>query len=531
MPVIGSDERLLRRLREQHGFTMIIALGVMLVTSLLLVAAFTSVDGDINASHENVTHQQAYYAALAGVQEYEYQLESNSSYWENCSPLSSTLESGERFEVTLLPAEGQSKCNPANPFETEIETSGAAANTFRVLSVGCAGEAALTTCSGQSKSNVSTRSIVATFKVTGFLDYVYFTQYEDLDPTLNNTSVVNCTKYYVEKGVTRSSECTNITFLANDDVLGPMHTDDAASVMCSKELVFGREKQKPYDAVEINGGTYPTCGAGTEPTYNTESKTYSKGPELVAPPSDESLAQYVEPANRFVGETRVVLQPKGEANKIAVTTYRIGTGEKVEQKLSWPANGLIYVENSGCSFKFDVESADTSSEEAAAEKCGNVYVEGSYSKSLTIAGANDVIINGSLYPTSVAGKLGTAPAGAPTVGLIATDFVRVYHPCSSNKNGSGYMEEPWIYAAILSTSHSFVVDNYRCGAKMKNLGVYGAIAQKFRGTVGTAVSGGGSGYTKKYLYDPRLATEEPPYFLSPLKTGWKVARETAPTGG
>jgi hypothetical protein len=520
-----------RRLREEHGFTMIIALGVMFVTSLLLVAAFTAVNGDINTSHENVTKQQAYYAALAGVQEYEYKLEANSSYWENCEPLSSTLESGERFEVTLLPAEGQAKCNPANPFETEIETSGAAANTFRVLSVGCAGATGLSTCSGQSKSNVSTRSVVATFKVTGFLDYVYFTQYEDLDPTLNGTSAANCTKYYEEKGVKRASECTTITFASEDSVLGPMHTDDAASITCNKELTFGRAKQKPPDTVEINGGTYPSCGAGSEPTYNTESKTYSKGVELVAPESDESLNQYVESANRFAGATHLILQPKGNANQIEVT---VENGKPVEKFISWPANGLLYVEGSSagaCEYEFKVASADTSKELTEEANCGTVYVEGSYTKSLTIAGTDDVVINGNIYPTSVAGKLGTAPSGAPTLGLIATNFVRVYHPCSGGKNESGYMAEPWIYAAILSTSHSFVVDNYSCGAKMNNLNVFGAIAQKFRGAVGTGGSGGGSGYAKEYIYDPRLATEEPPYFLSPLKTGWKVSRETAPTGG
>jgi hypothetical protein len=519
------------RLRAEHGFTMIIALGVMFVTSLLLVAAFTAVNGDINNSHENVTKQEAYYAALAGVQEYEYKLEANSNYWENCEPLSSTLESGERFEVTLLPAEGQAKCNPANPFETEIESSGAAANTFRVLSVGCAGASGLSTCSGHSNSSVSTRSVVATFKVTGFLDYVYFTQYEDLDPTLNGTNAANCTKYYEEKGVKRASECTTITFASEDSVLGPMHTDDAASITCNKELTFGREKQKPPDVVEINGGTYPSCGAGSEPTYNTESKTYSKGVELVAPESDESLGQYVESANTFAGVTHLVLQPKGVANTIGVTT--VVAGKKVEKTISWPANGLIYVQGSGaCGYEFKVASSDTSSEATEEEQCGTVYVEGSYTKSLTIAGADDVIIDGNIYPTSVAGKLGTAPSGAPTLGLIATNFVRLYHPCSGGTNQSGYMPEPWIYAAILSTSHSFVVDNYACGAKMNNLNVYGAIAQKFRGAVGTGGGGGGgTGYSKEYKYDPRLATEEPPYFLSPLKTGWKVSRETAPTGG
>ena len=301
--------------RAQHGFTMIIALGVMFVTSLLLVAAFTAVNGDIHVSHEHVTHQQAYYAALSGVQEYEYKLESNSSYWENCEPLSSVAEGGARFEVTLLPAEGQAKCNPANPFETEIESSGAAANTFRILSVGCAGANNLASCQGQSRSKVSTRSIVATFKVSGFLDYVYFTQYEDIDPTLNGTNAVNCTKYYEEKGVKRAGECQNLIFTTGDSVKGPMHTDDAAQVTCNKELSFGREKQKPPDPVEINGGTWPSCGAGSEPTYNTESKTYSKGTELVPPESDESLSAYVEGANRFKGRDRTHPERHHERNR------------------------------------------------------------------------------------------------------------------------------------------------------------------------------------------------------------------------
>ncbi len=39
---------------------------------------------------------------------------------------------------------------------------------------------------------------MATFKLTGFLDYVYFTQYEDIDPALNGTNPTNCTKYYEE---------------------------------------------------------------------------------------------------------------------------------------------------------------------------------------------------------------------------------------------------------------------------------------------------------------------------------------------
>ena len=94
---------------------MIIALGVMFVTSLLLVAAFTAANGDINISHENVTKQQAYYAALAGVQEYEYKLEANSSYWENCEPLSSTLETRRALRSHAASRRRPGEMQPGQP--------------------------------------------------------------------------------------------------------------------------------------------------------------------------------------------------------------------------------------------------------------------------------------------------------------------------------------------------------------------------------------------------------------------------------
>jgi hypothetical protein len=115
--------------------------------------------------------------------------------------------------------------------------------------------------------------------------------------------------------------------------------------------------------------------------------------------------------------------------------------------------------------------------------------------------------------------------------------VRIYHPCTTGGSGSGnqtsgpaggYLSNPFIYAGILSTSHSFAVDNFECGSQMGELNTYGAIAQKFRGVVGLV---GTSGYIKDYNYDERLATDEPPYFLAPLDSGWMIARETAPSGG
>ena len=224
---------------------MIIALGVMFVTSLLLVAAFTAVNGDINTSHENVTHQQAYYAALSGVQEYEYKLEANSSYWENCEPLSSNEEGGERYEVTLLAAEDEPKgttCSTSNPFETEIESSGAAANTFRILSVGCAGSSTLTSCSGTEqveRLDALDRRDIQTDRLP---------RLRLLHPVRRHRSVAQRHERNQlheilrrKRGQTRA-ECQTLIFSKEDSVTGPMHTDDAANVTCSKELTFGRKE-------------------------------------------------------------------------------------------------------------------------------------------------------------------------------------------------------------------------------------------------------------------------------------------------
>jgi hypothetical protein len=103
--------------------------------------------------------------------------------------------------------------------------------------------------------------------------------------------------------------------------------------------------------------------------------------------------------------------------------------------------------------------------------------------------------------------------------------VRVYHPVNrsgSCTNAAGSNTDLEIDAAILSLTHSFIVDNYTCGL-LGTLTVKGAIAQKFRGPVGT-YSGGTkvTGYTKNYAYDDKLKYRSPPNFLPPVQAAWHV---------
>jgi hypothetical protein len=156
------------------------------------------------------------------------------------------------------------------------------------------------------------------------------------------------------------------------------------------------------------------------------------------------------------------------------------------------------------------------------ETCGNVYVSGTYGKSLTIAAENDVIIMPTQGATSP--NITEVTGTDATLGLIANNFVRVAHrvvsPCGTNQSPT--FNNITIHAAILALQHSFIVDNYQCGARMGNLTVRGAIVQKYRGPVGTTPN---TGYTKDYWYDDRFRYRSPPYFLTPVAASWDVVRQ------
>ena len=93
-----------------------------------------------------------------------------------------------------------------------------------------------------------------------------------------------------------------------------------------------------------------------------------------------------------------------------------------------------------------------------------------------------------------------------------------------SKNLTGAQSNPTINAAILAVNHSFTVPYWQRGNALGTLAVTGAIAQRFRGPVGTN-SGGTvvTGYAKSYSYDQRLKYLSPPKFLDPVASAWGVA--------
>ncbi|MDZ7372349.1 MAG: DUF4900 domain-containing protein [candidate division KSB1 bacterium] len=72
-----------------------------------------------------------------------------------------------------------------------------------------------------------------------------------------------------------------------------------------------------------------------------------------------------------------------------------------------------------------------------------------------------------------------------------------------------------IDASILALGNSFTVENYNSGSARGYLRLWGSLAQKVRGPVGTFGYGGSqTGYLKDYHYDLRLLNVVPPYYPS-----------------
>ncbi len=407
---------LAKRLAREDGFTMLFTLLSLMVGTLLVAAAFTSANGDIKLTQRSTLQAKAYYAAVAGVNRYQYQLSSSPEYWSKCP----TIANGSGGAVTVPGTTDEAytvKTLRSSSWKTSttcesgkqasiLETKGTANGTFRVLSTGTATEG----------PNTVTRKIVATFSHPGFTKYVYESNFEVEDPVNFGKAASVCEYYYeerVKKGLTTT--CPVIQFAPTDEVNGPMHTNDAAAT-CTKSgssPKFGREGHN--DEIAMNGGHYAPSGCTNSPNI-VGTYTESAG-SILPPPTDQEILEAAE--THFEGRTEIELKP-GAPNTMKVT--KPGQAATIQ---NFPSNGVLYVENSkseACAITaYTPFNADTENDTG----CGNVYVHGEYTESLTIASADDVIVNGNLETTHEANG---EPTGGATLGLIAENFVRLYHP-------------------------------------------------------------------------------------------------------
>ncbi|MGN6426712.1 MAG: hypothetical protein ACTHMF_07835 [Leifsonia sp.] len=559
---------------DQRGVALVMVIGIGAILMVLVATALAYSASGLQKARTDQDWNDAMAAAFAGIEEYESRLANDNTYQQYGNPASTfsatssvTLPTGVKQNPAFGVGEGESWAavpgSSGASFRYEVDNSKyASTGVLRVRSTGKVGS--------------SIRSIVVNLKQQGFIDFLYFTDYEIQDPALSGAPT-SCVKYY---WAGRGSGCSEIAFDSGDVVNGPVHSNDAIRI-CSAEFTqsvttaYNPTSGKRYVAKDSSGNscTGQVFDDPNAPTYS---------PVVGMPPTNAAMKNEVRsdlpvdvprPGCLYTGPTTIVYNsdgtmtirspwtkktnvagspPSSGSTPPACGTVGTATGQLGSAggaTIPVPAQNLIFVQNVPTTTtdpNYWAANAFPSVLTACSVSGGNVVCKGAsnqangngmgYPMSNEVAPSSnsyqprngDVFIKGTLKGAEtvyadnyvyVTGDVKYNDPNADILGLVGNNAVFVYNPMNSSNVKLLTDSGRTIDAAILSVAHTFQVQNYNVGGSRGTLTVMGAIAQKFRGIV----RNGTNGYTKNYVYDPRFRYVAPPKFLSPVSTSYGVS--------
>ncbi len=615
---------------DERGMALasVIIFGTVLVMmSVALVA--TSVSGS-NKSQSDSNWIAAGQAAYAGVEDYQSKLANDNGYSQYGTTGSSFSANSIFTGTNNNPAFGTGPTNTTTGTWQPVDVNNPSSGSYRyqVDNTKYSSQGILRLQSTGKVGN-TTRTIVANLKQSGFLDYLYFTDYEYTDPKVDADCPPPTQPDAYQWNTSISPYCSVIQFASGDTISGPLHSNDTLSI-CGAAFKNTVSTSAPTSLVK-NGYVVPS-GCSRTPTPTNLKPAYV--PLIQMPTTVGALVQQTRtdlptvsrPGCLYTGPTTftfngdgtwTVYSPWSQYTEIAgdPATVSGSTQPAMCGTPGYSANGntlgspggqtfmvvpsnLVYVQNvpviatdpnypntaaktgpggskfftsAGLPLSYSCTGADgtsvgngvgypvvnETSPSSTSYSCrnGDAFVQGGVGGDVTIAANNYVYITGDITYDDPAKDL---------LGLIGQNNVYVFNPvgdytttstttqtyvCGGHWWNPVYCTRPvttttqhngalldetasnrTIDAAIMSVAHSFTVENFAAdsGYPKGNLNVLGSIVQKYRGAVATSDGNGGvgSGYTKNYMYDPRLAFEAPPKFLSPVSTTYGITSIT-----
>ncbi len=584
--------------RREEGVALIVVIGIAAVLTVLVTAALSVSLGGLVKARTDQDWNAAMAAAYAGVDDYKSKLANDNTYMQYGNPDSPFSAASKAAGTLALPTGSASNpafgLGPAGSWATLPGSGGTASYRYEVDNSNYWATGVLRL---QSTGRVGkqTRSIVVNLKQAGFIDFLYFTNYELQDPALTGKPA-SCVMY---KWQGRSDTCGSIQFGSSDVINGPLHSNDTL-LICDKATFNGPvTTANNTSPIYLSAPSSTGCSTSSSPNFNVAgSPAYS--PIVAMPPSNAKMkdetrtdipALVPRPGCLYTGPTSIVFNADGtmtvrspwtKATRVVgnpATAVGIpptgssscGTpGDPAKtlaqnantlagatgQVITVPAKNLIYVQNvpssagdpnywpsastppelsctgltgssgagNGIGYPTTNEYAPTATSGTQAYGCrnGDAFVEGQLHSAVTISAANY------LYVTR---NITYLDPKADILGLVAENAVWVWNPMKCTTNCSSMSNTPLlndsvkdngrtINAAILSVNHTFQVQNYDKGNLRGTLTISGAIAQNFRGPVGTS---GSTGYAKGYLYDQRFRNIAPPKFMVPVSTTYGVS--------
>ena len=547
------------------GMALVTVLGLGLFLSILMFTATGFAVKQVQQVRGDQDWNSSFAAAQAGVDDYISHLNADGTYWRYGNPTdpysaSSTLAlpTGTLANPAFTGWTGIPGTTTRGYFRYEVDNS--LFTSQGILKLRSSG-----------KVGTRIRTVEVQVRRRGFIDYLYFTDYDTKDPAAYETVVGDsytstqaepkCHKHSYEGRIDKingvSTGCTSIRFIGSggvtDIINGPMHSNDSFYT-CGSPKFQGATSTSWTGNAGVRYIRDTSCTGN--PIFSTSGDP-KYASQLTMPPSNSAIRNEVDPTRTspvgclYTGPTSIVLNSTGTMNIQSPWTKNGGAAYcGVGNNISLPANGVIYVQNvPAVADAYTNATPTTACKNSGAGnslgypqtndigtfacKNGDAFIEGTLKGQLSVAAENNIIVT---WHVDYAG----GSSGTDLLGLMANNYVEVYHPvqctsysgaeCTAGNNltptgKTGTFTNTRINAAILSVNHSFRVENYRWGSSLGTLNITGAIAQRYRGIVGS----GSSGFAKNYVYDSRLRYASPPKFLDPVQSAYQPSLWSEPS--
>ncbi|WP_020076926.1 hypothetical protein [Cryocola sp. 340MFSha3.1] len=319
----------LRLRRDQSGVAVLAVVGLASVMLIVIATALTVSVGGMKRATNDADWNAALAAAYAGVDEYASRLANDSTYTKYGNPASTfTIRTGSKDTVTLPTASP----NPAFAvgagagWASVPGTSGAAAFRYEVDNSQYTRNGVIRVRS-TGKVGSQTRSVIANLKQQGFLQFLYFTNYEIIDPAIQNlgSGATACVPSYAFKSggtITHKTNCQEIEFASKDVINGPLHSNDELRI-CGTTFLGDVSTSSSLTPSWVN-----TCPTGALPKWYNGATGPSHKDALDIPPTNLAMANEARvdlsdvprPGCLYTGPTTITFTSDGKMRVVSPWT-------------------------------------------------------------------------------------------------------------------------------------------------------------------------------------------------------------------